>query len=154
MSERKNDWDFAQPFIHEVVVRSDAIDVMGHVNNVQYLRWLEEAAWHHSDAIGLGWDAYQRLGCGVVATRHEIDYLYPAFVDQQLEVATWCTGSDQRLRLRRNYQVREKETGRTCVRGQTLWVCVDIKTGKPRRMPAEFVEVYQPVVGSPPFLQK
>lgn len=151
MSERKNDWDFVEPFIHRVQVGANAIDVMGHVNNVQYLRWLEEAAWEHSDSLGMGWDVYQRMGCGVVATRHEIDYLYPAFEGQELEVATWCTGSDGRLRLRRSYQVREKESGRTCVRAQTFWVCVDITTGKPRRMPAEFAAAYTPVAGSPAF---
>lgn len=153
MSEKtlQDGWDYADPFVHRVVVDSLAIDVMKHVNNVQYLRWLEDTAWKHSHSLGLDWEAYQRLGCGVVATRHEIDYLRPAFDGESLEVATWCTGHDGRLRLRREYQVRCAADGRTCVRGQTLWVCVDLKSGRPRRMPAEFLAAYQPVAGAAPF---
>ena len=144
-------WDFPDPFRLTVRVEDSAIDVMGHVNNVQYLRWLEDAAWAHSDSLGLDWGTYQELGCGVVAVRHEIDYLRPAFAGDELQVATWCTGHDGRLRLRRGYQVRRVADGQTCVRGQTLWVSVDLKTQKPRRMPAVFVERYQPVAGAPPF---
>lgn len=146
-----NDWDYCDPFIHRVQVGEDAIDVMGHVNNVQYLRWLEEAAWKHSDSLGLGWSVYEQLGVGVVAIRHEIDYLRPAFAGETLEVATWCTGHDGRLRLRREYQVRCADDGRTCVRGLTHWVSVDLKSGRPRRMPVEFVESYQPVNGASPY---
>ncbi len=153
MNERTlmDGWDYPDPFVHRVTVDDAAIDVMNHVNNVQYLRWMEDTAWRHSQFLGLDWENYQQLGCGVVATRHEIDYLRPAFAGEELEIATWCTGQDGRLRLRRGYQVRCAEDGRTCVRGQTLWVCVDLQTGRPRRMPPEFVAAYQPVAGAAAF---
>ena len=144
-------WDFSEPFVHTVAVTQDAIDVMGHVNNVRYLHWLEEAAWLHSQALGLGWAVYQELGCGVVAQRHEIDYLAPAFAGDALEVGTWCTGHDGRLRLRRHYQVRRVADGRTCVRGQTLWVSVDLRSGRPRRMPALFAERFVAPPDAPHF---
>ncbi|MEN8720699.1 MAG: thioesterase family protein [Oceanococcaceae bacterium] len=148
MTNARPDWDFPTPFEHPVHVDAKAIDVMGHVNNVQYLRWLEDTAWQHSEALGMGWAVYQSLGCGVVATRHEIDYLRPSFAGDHLRIATWCTGSDGRLRLRRHYQVWNDTHGYTAVRGMTLWVSVDIKTGRPGRMPAEFVASYTPVAGS------
>jgi acyl-CoA thioester hydrolase len=44
----------------------------------------------------------------------------------------------------RAYQILRPKDGRTVLRGRTHWVCVDLKTGKPRRMPHEFVEGYKP----------
>nr|MBV6630740.1 acyl-CoA thioesterase [Oceanococcus sp. HetDA_MAG_MS8] len=139
------DWDLPQPFVWSVQVPPSAIDIMGHVNNVQYLQWLERCAWEHTQHLGLSWERYQELGCGVVAIRHEIDYLRPAFASEVLEVGTWCTANDGRLRLRRQYQIIRPADGSTLVRAQTDWVCVDLASGRPRRMPDEFKTAYRPV---------
>lgn len=141
-------WDCDQAFVHRMVVPESAIDVMGHVNNVEYLSWLEHTAWQHTLALGLDWERYQELGCGVVAIRHEIDYLRPAFAGETLEVGTWCSANDGRLRLQRQYQIRRPADDVTLVRAQTDWVCVDLASGRPRRMPEAFRRAYRPT-GSP-----
>jgi acyl-CoA thioester hydrolase len=107
-----------------------------------YLQWLEDVAWDHSRHLGLDEAAYQRLGYGMVARRHELDYLVPTFLGEEIALATWLLHCD-RISTRRAYQFVRVSDGQTVFRGRTHWICVDIKEGKPRRMPPEFLSGYQ-----------
>lgn len=135
-------WDFPDPFTVDLVVAEADIDVMGHTNNVAYLAWLERVAWAHSQAAGLDWSAYRRLGVGCVALRTELDYLATSFAGDRVRVATWILNNDGRLRLTRGYQAVRLEDGRTLVRGRTVWVSVALASGRPCRMPPDFVRGY------------
>ncbi len=135
-------WDFPQPFILKKQVGPEHLDEMRHTNNVVYLKWLEDVAWEHSRHLGLDWAAYERLGHGMVARRHELDYLAPTFLGEEIWLATWIMYSDK-LSIRRAYQFLRPADGATVFRGRTQWVCVDIKEGRVRRMPPEFVEAYR-----------
>lgn len=138
------DWDFGVPaFYRTIDVEEQHIDLMGHTNNVVYVSWLEDVAWGHSQALGLGWDVYAQLNRAMVARRHEVDYLAATFKGDRLVMGTWITESDGRLSIRRRYQLIRLSDGVTCLRGSTLWVCVAIDKGRPRRMPPEFVKGYQ-----------
>ena len=144
MDSSEYKWDVQQPFIERVTVQAGDIDQFGHTNNVVYLSWLERVAWSHSQMLGLGFDDYERFGCGCVARRHELDYLAPTFAGDELLLATFIHENDGRLTMWRGYQIIRAGDGKTVLRGRTLWVCVDMKTGKPRRQPPEFLEAYKP----------
>jgi acyl-CoA thioester hydrolase len=135
-------WDYPTPFALALTVAADDTDVMGHTNNVVYLRWLEQVAWAHSTALGLDWPAYQRLNRAMVARRHELDYLQPSFAGDELSVGTWLADNDGKLSMWRRYQVMRIADGQTVLRGLTHWVCVDLESGRPRRMPDEFRTAY------------
>ena len=135
-------WDFPAPHVLKVQVLGEYIDVMQHTNNVVYLKWLEDVAWDHSRHLGLDEAAYQRLGHGMVARRHELDYLQPTFLGEEVWLGTWILHAD-RLAIRRAYQFVRPADGRTVFRGRTQWVCVDIKEGRVRRMPPEFQAAYR-----------
>lgn len=135
-------WDFPDPHILKVRVQPEHIDIMQHTNNVVYLQWLEAVAWDHSRALGLDEAAYQRLGHGMVARRHEMDYLQATFLDEEILLGTWLLHCD-RLSTHRAYQFMRAADGQTVFRGRTHWVCVDIKEGRVRRMPPEFQSAYQ-----------
>jgi acyl-CoA thioester hydrolase len=134
-------WDAPQPHVLPVTVTSVHIDLMRHVNNVHYLQWLENVAWDHSVALGMGQDDYTRLGHGMVVRRHELDYVAPALLDDRVLLATWIVGLD-RLSLHRRYQFVRESDGATLFRGATHFVCVEIASGKVRRMLPEFTETY------------
>lgn len=138
-------WDVAAPFTERVTVAAEHLDQFAHTNNVQYLRWLEQVAWAHSISLGLGFDSYERLGAGCVARRHELDYLAPTFAGDELMLGTWIHECDAKFTMWRAYQIIRAQDGKTVMRGRTQWVCVDLKTGRPKRMPAEFVSAYKPV---------
>ena len=143
MSEAPNTlaWDAPHPHVLPVVVNDGHIDLMQHVNNVHYLQWLENVAWDHSVALGMRPEDYTRLGHGMVVRRHELDYIAPALLGDRVLLATWIVGLD-RLSLHRRYQFVRESDGVTLFRGATHFVCVEIASGKVRRMPPDFTEVY------------
>ena len=143
------DWDVIEPFHQRVVVAPEHLDDFRHTNNVVYLGWLEQVAWRHSQHLGLGFADYERLGAGCVARRHELDYLAPTFAGDVLHLATWIAETDSRLTMWRGYQVIRESDRRTVLRARTLWVCVDLASGRPRRMPAEFTATYHPARARP-----
>lgn len=66
-------------FTHAIKVSSEHIDILNHVNNEVYIKWLLEAATAHSESLGYSLTKFLADdGCFVVR-RHEIDYLAPAF---------------------------------------------------------------------------
>ena len=136
-------WDYTQPFQIDVTVEDKHIDVVGHVNNVIYLRWLEKIAWMHSHHLGLTWNVYQKENRAMVARRHELDYLAAAFKNDELVVGTWIIENNKKVSITRQYQIMRKSDQICLLRGITKWACMDIKTGKAKRMPNSFVNGYK-----------
>lgn len=136
-------WDFSkQPFIIDITVTADDIDELSHVNNAVYVKWLEQCAWQHSGYLGLNLAVYQQLDRAMVVLRHEIDYLAAAYCDEQLQLATWIVETDKRLKLTRHFQLIRTKDQTTILRAKTAFCCVQLSTGKPKRMPAIFIERY------------
>lgn len=142
MSVETLNWDRPQlPYTLNVTVLPHHIDVMRHTNNVVYLQWLEDIAWAHSAALGLGPDEYEALGHGMVVRQHELNYLAATRLGERIVLGTWLTRADK-LTLQRHYQFIREDDGLTVFRGRSEFVCVDIAEGKVRRMPAAFVNAY------------
>lgn len=135
-------WDYPDPHQLRIQVSEGDTDVLGHSNNVSYLRWLEQVAWDHSKVLGLDWPEYHRLKRAMVVRRHELDYLAPSFAGEELIAGTWLTGNDGKLSLWRRYQLVRARDGVTLLRGRTHFVCADLDNGKPRRMPEAFIKGY------------
>ncbi|WP_375738012.1 acyl-CoA thioesterase [Pseudomonas boanensis] len=135
-------WDLPTPFVIDLRVEADDIDGLGHANNAVYVSWLERCAWRHSQSLGLDLAEYRRLDRAMAVLRHEIDYLAAAYEGQELQVGTWIVESDQRLKMERRFQLVRPEDGTTLLRAKTIFVCIELSSGKPRRMPVEFVEGY------------
>ena len=73
-------------FSHSFIVSADDIDEQGHVNNVAYLRWIQDVAVAHW--MNAATDD-QRTRYSWVVVRHEIDYKKPAFADEKITASTW-----------------------------------------------------------------
>jgi acyl-CoA thioester hydrolase len=114
-----------------LTVPGEAIDTNGHVNNVLYLRWMQDAAIAHAEATG-GAAATAALGATWVVRSHHIEYLRPAFAGDVVEVHTWVT-TLRRSSSQRRYRIVREDT--LLARGETVWVFVDAATGKPRPIP-------------------
>ncbi len=131
---------------HRIVGAGD-IDAFNHVNNARYVDWANEIAWAHSNALGLSMADYIRIGVGCVVWRHEFDYVAPVHEGDEIEIATWIAENDNRVRLVRAYEMRDRRSGKAVFRGRTKFVCIDMKTGRPARMPPEFIAAYEPLPG-------
>lgn len=146
---RSDDWDIDAPFVTAFTVDESHIDRLEHMNNAMYLTFMEQAAWHHTEALGIDWQAYVDLDAACVVHRHELDYLMPAHLGDELEVATWIAENDGRLTMWRGFQFRRVADGRTVFRARTQYVTVKLSNGRARRMPQSFVEAYRAVPGAP-----
>ena len=124
---------------HVFRVAPGDIDVFGHANNVVWVRWVNEASFAHACHVGLGPEACNALDAVWVVRRHAIDYLLPAFEGQELECTTWPETVQGATSLRRSLFVND---GRVLARAETTWALLHISTGRPRRVPREFMTAY------------
>lgn len=135
-------WDLPEPFVIDIAVNAEDIDGLGHANNAVYVSWLERCAWRHSQRLGLDLAEYRRLDRAMAVVRHEIDYLAAAYEGEELQMGTWIVESDQKLRMDRQFQLVRLADGMTLLRARTTFVCIELTSGKPKRMPTEFIEGY------------
>lgn len=110
-----------------VTVRPEDIDALGHVNNVVYLRWIQEAAVAHWQARA---SREARKSLLWVVVRHEIDYLRPAFLHDEIIARTWV-GVATRREFDRHTELVRASDGKRLARARTVWVPVDPETLRP-----------------------
>ncbi len=139
-------WDFPSPFSIEVQVEAADIDGLQHTNNAVYVKWCERVAWSHSESLGLDLPCYQSLDRAMVITRSEFDYLQASRLGDDIAVATWITDWDQRFTMQRHFQVIRSSDQATLLRARMMFACVELSSGKPRRLPPEFLQGYGAVV--------
>jgi len=121
-------------YTHRVEVVDGDIDELGHANNVAYVRWLQDAAVAHSEAVGLGYAAYVTLGGVFVIRRQEIDYLRSALRGEALEVRTHVS-SVMAAKCQRTTEIVRTGDGVVLARALTTWGFVDVNRGRPSRIP-------------------
>ena len=138
MSLHDLNWDYPDPYIIEHNATDDEADGYGHINNSVYLQWLDQCVWAHCDAVKMNPSLCRELNRGFAATRHEIDYIASAYPGDRVAVANWVTLNDGRLRAERRFQIIRIEDERTLLKARSYYVCTDLTTGKPVRMPQEF----------------
>lgn len=137
------DWEHPQPFTVALRPQPADIDGLNHTNNAVYVQWCEKVAWAHSESLGLALADYQRLDRAMAIRRGEYDYLLPSLLGEQLLLGTWLTASDGKLAMERRFELKRAADGITLMRGRWALICIEMSSGRPKRMPAEFVEVYE-----------
>jgi len=97
-------------FVHAFAAPPEAVDVNGHANNLEYLRWMQDAATGHTAAQG--WpERYLETRTTWVIRSHLIEYLRPAFAGEALAVLTWIAGFGVGLSPRRYLFWRARSPG-------------------------------------------
>jgi acyl-CoA thioester hydrolase len=130
--------------LHNFVVPGEAIDVNGHVNNLAYLRWMQDVAIQHSSEQGWSLERYQAAGTGWVVRSHFIEYLSPAFQGESLTLLTWVTGFKRHSSPRR-YLFWRGHDRQVIAQAETLWIFVSARTGRPERIPRELEQAFEVV---------
>jgi acyl-CoA thioester hydrolase len=128
----------APPFELLIAVQPADIDALGHVNNVTYLRWVQEAAVAHWTAAAPAADQAKLLW---VVLRHEIDYLHPALPGDRIVARTWV-GTATRIRFERHTELLRESGRRVLARARTLWCPIDTLTGRPAAVSAAVRAVF------------
>jgi len=133
-------------------VRHYECDAYGHLNNANYVRYMQEAAFDASAAVGYSKDRYEAMGYLWLAHETEIEYLGAVGYGDTVEVKTWV-GDFRRVRSRRFYEFRVAGSDQLVARARTDWVYIEKATERPAVVPPEMIDAFAPdgmVEMSPP----
>jgi len=114
------------------VLRQD-IDELNHVNNVVYLRWVQDAAYAHWNSMA---PDELKAQCNWVVLRHEIDYHAPAFPGDVIEACTWIDPAEGPKQKRHVFILRKTDQ-KPLASATTWWCLLDSLTNRPKKVSSE-----------------
>ena len=121
----------------ELIVLPEHLDALQHVNNVVYVQWMQDIASKH-------WNSYSSAELNEkvlwVARHHEIDYLAQSFLHDALLMKTW-TGDYSGVAWDRHYEIICKSDNKKIISAKSVWILLDKKTFKPKRVDEEVLNV-------------
>ena len=124
-------------FTLKIRVSSDDIDVLQHVNNLVYVKWMDEIANKHWAYLTKDTPLPQYVW---VVVRHEIDYLKQAGLEDEITVKTWV-GETKGVTSVRFMEFYKYDL--LLVKAKTTWAMLDAKTYKPSRIRENVLKVLQ-----------
>ncbi len=125
----------------EIVVPDSAIDANGHVNNVQYVQWIQDAATAHSAALGWTAERYRTLNSHWIVRSHNIEYRHSAYAGDLIWVQTWVSAF-KRIKSLRKFRFFRPCDGVELAKAATLFILCDNTTGHPVSIPEAMIRDY------------
>jgi acyl-CoA thioester hydrolase len=110
---------------------------MGHVNNAVYFSYFEQARMaYFKERVARIWDWNED---GVIVARNEIDYIYPVFLNDRMNIRLWVdyVGSKS---FSVCYRVVVGE--RLCASGKSVLVCFNHKNKATQVLPEAWKSVF------------
>jgi acyl-CoA thioester hydrolase len=120
-------------FEKRFIAEAGDIDVMGHVNNAVWVRWMEEIATAHWQAVA---DPAHIAAFAWVVTRHEIDYRGNLALGEGATARSWIEQPPHGARFDRHIEFIGDD-GQRKVNARTSWAMIDRATGRIMRVPTE-----------------
>lgn len=124
-------------------IRQYECDLYGHLNNANYIRYMQEAALSASAEVGWDIKRYQSIGHQWLIRETEIEFLQQLTYGETVVVTTWVDDF-RRVRSRRIYEFRRSGTDELVARALTDWVYINIKTDQPSHIPEVIIRAYRP----------
>lgn len=122
-----------QTYEQELTVTTNHLDLRNHVNNVQYVHWVQDIAATHwllksSEAI--------RAQFYWVMISHHIQYKAEAVLGDVLILKTFVTQSEG-VKSTRMVEIYNKATGKLLTHSETIWCFMSHETHRPTRIPKD-----------------
>ena len=132
------------PKIHskQIIIDAASIDIHNHVNNQEYLKWMQEVAIEHSALQGWPMERYLENQASWYVKSHFIEYVRPAMLGDSITAYTWVFTLERRTSKRATLFVREKDR-QILVRAQTDWIFVSLKSGRSLAIPQEVSSAFE-----------
>lgn len=123
-------------FSHSFKVSAADIDAQNHVNNVAYVRWIQDVAIAHWFSVT---DEATRERLTWIVTRHEIDYKKPAFENEEITATTWV-GEPTRVSWERLTEITRGAD--LLVKARSVWCLIDRATLRPARIGENLIKLF------------
>ena len=119
------------------------LDMSRQVGDATLLQYVETCGFgviaaHHWPAARMA-----AQGFAIILRRHQVENLASAALDDELEISTWVSNV-QRASATRHYIIRRVADGTLMTRVDTLGVWVDLTSGRPIRIPPDFLADFAP----------
>jgi acyl-CoA thioester hydrolase len=121
------------------------LDTAGHVNNANYLSYVEDCGLQMLSAHGWKPARLTAEGLAIVAHSHRIKYTVPAMLDDKLEIATWVSDVRESLATRHT-TISRLPDGQLIARARTVHVWLDLQTAQPKPIPQAFLADLSPAI--------
>ncbi len=125
-------------FTQSIRVSKNDLDEQQHVNNVQYLQWVQDVAKAHWQKRAS--EDVQKKYFWVVI-RHEIDYKKQAFLNDELLVQTFL-GDHTHVTSTRMVTILNKKNNEAVIQAKSTWCLMDSVTKKPVKISEELLRVF------------
>lgn len=125
-------------FTQQHTVLKEEIDLLHHVNNVVYLKWTQDIATQHWNALT---KENPQENYVWVVIRHEIDYIKSAVLGDVITLKTWV-GAHTTFKSIRHVEIFKE--GVLLAKAQTTWCMLDAKTYKPLAITENVLNLLKP----------
>lgn len=122
-------------FSHTFLVSAADIDAQNHVNNVAYVKWIQDVAVAHWFSVT---DEKMREKYTWIVLRHEIDYKKQSFEADKITAPTWV-GEATRITWERFTEIKRGDD--LLVKARSIWCLIDRVTSKPSRITEEMIKL-------------
>ena len=138
-------------FCHRFAFPPQAEDENLHVNNVEYVRLMQESAIAHTLRNGWTPDELRSRGWTWVVRSHFVEYLRPCRAGEEIAVHTWVSDF-RKIRSLRKYRFVRLADSAVLAHARTDWVFLDFRLGRPVAIPPEILAAYEIVPDDSPLL--
>ena len=125
-------------FEKELIVKKQHLDNREHVNNVEYLQWVQDVAEAHWEARAT---QAQKEQFYWVVVNHEISYKKEAKLNDEILLQTYISKTTHVTSLR-HVIIKNKNTNTVLAEAKTTWCLLDIKTKKPVKISEELKKIF------------
>jgi len=127
-----------EKFEQPITILPQDIDLFDHVNNVVYLRWVQEVSTAHWFAAAT---EAQKEAIGWVVVRHEIDYISAVRLGDEIIGRTWV-GVAQKNLFERHVEIVRVRDNKVLARARSMWCPIDMKSRRPTRVGEEIYKYF------------
>lgn len=127
-----------EPYTNTFKVIEADIDTLNHVNNIAYLKWVQDisaAHWYKIAPPSISDNYYW------VVVRHEIDYRQAAYLDDEITAVTWVGESDG---VKSDRFVHFYSRDKLITRAKTTWCLMDKQNNRPAKITDEIITILEP----------
>ena len=127
-----------QTFETTITVVQDDLDELNHVNNMRYIKWVNDIAKSNWEQIAT---ATIKDNFFWVLLSHNIEYKQPAYLNETLLLKTYVTKTEG-VRSTRIVEIYNKNTSKILAKSETDWCLINKKTQKPARVTSEINKLF------------